>query len=151
MQRKHERKTNSSRRRRRRRRRSSNAGRERERENEPNGLPRKTRREVHQLQTRLLRIFSSFNGVREDQRPTQNSNSYLEHLQGCSVCDLTKLYISHIQVELFPSFLSFFQPHQQNQNRLGLPIGERLLPPQYKGPEVYLWSLFFLQKVSSHY
>jgi hypothetical protein len=37
--------------------------------------------------------------VREDQRPTQNSNnSYLEHLQRCSVCDPTKFNISHIQV-----------------------------------------------------
>jgi hypothetical protein len=69
----------------------------------------------------------------EDQRPTQNSNSYLEHLQRCSVCDPTKIKsFSHPSLSYF---LSFFQPHQQHQNRLGLPVGERLLttPIQYKG------------------
>jgi hypothetical protein len=115
MQRKHERKTN-----RRRRRRRSNTGREKERENEPNALPGKTRREVHQLRTRLLRIFSSFNGVQEDQRPTQNSNSYVEHLQRCSVCDPTKI-ISHPSLVI--SFLSFF-----------LPIGEREREREYYHP-----------------
>jgi hypothetical protein len=39
--------------------------------------------------------------VREDQRPTtQNSNSYLEHLQRCSVCDPTKLNISHLDIQV---------------------------------------------------
>jgi hypothetical protein len=113
--------------------------RERERKRTTRAAEKETARSASIADKAVAQFFqvSTACEKKTNQRPTQNSNSYLEHLQRCSVCDPTKTNISH--TSKFSYFLSFFQPHQQqqNQNSLGLPIGrETTHHPntiQYKG------------------